>query len=170
MSDDQPVSVQLADDAYEAVRGLNHATISRAAIPGPEVYRVLGSLKLVGNGLDQALSQLASGLGRSLDEYDVYEDDGTDPLVRVAQAVDLLTEARTHARALGQLLERAQGTLNRQGYRDHEPEQGADPACGCDSPAEPHGQSFHITPQTQDAARRRAAELANGSDAEPSDG
>lgn len=118
MSDDQPITAQLADDAYEAVRGLNHATISRTSIPGPEVYRALGSLKLVGHGLDQTLSQLASGLGRSLDEYDVYEDDGTDPLVRVAQAVDLLTEARAHARALGELLERAQGTLNRQGYHD----------------------------------------------------
>jgi hypothetical protein len=170
MTDDQPITVQLADDAYEAVRAINHATINRTAIPAPEVYRVLGSLKLVGHGLDQALSQLGAGLGRSLDHYDVYEDDGADPLVSVVQAVDLLTEARAHALTLGQLLERAQVALNRQGYRDSEPEPAADPACGCDSPAEPHGQSFHITPQTQDTARRRAAELANGSDDDPSDG
>jgi hypothetical protein len=160
MTDDQLVTVQLADDAYEAVRGINHATINRAAIPAPEVYQVLGSLKLVGHGLDQALSQLGAGLGRSLDQYDVYEDNGADPLVSVVLAVDLLTEARAHARALGELLARAQVALNGQGYRDDEPEQAADPACGCDSPAEQHGQSFHVTPQTQDTAQHRAAELA----------
>ncbi len=116
--DDTPVTVRLADTVYESVRGINHATISREAIPAPEVYRVLGSLKLLGAGLDQALSQLGAGLGRSLDMYDVYEDNGADPLVSVVMAVDLLTEARTHATELGQLLAQAQVAINGQGYRD----------------------------------------------------
>ena len=163
--DDLPVTVRLADTVYEAVRGINHATISRKAIAAPEVYSVLGSLKLLGVGLDQALSQLCAGLGRSLDVYDVYEDNGADPLVSVVMAVDLLTEARTHALALGRLLEQAQGAISRQGYRDPVddgpavPDDEADPVCGCNSPAERHGQSFHVTPQTQAAARQRAAEL-----------
>lgn len=120
MSDPTLPTVQLADEAYEAVRAINHATISRPSMPGPEVYSVLGSLKLLGPGLDQALSQLAGGLGRSLDTHDVYEDDGADPLVRVTEAVDLLTEARQHAAALGRLLERAQSAVARQGYRSAE--------------------------------------------------
>ena len=165
--DDLPAAVRLADTVYESVRGINHATISRKAIAAPEVYSVLGSLKLLGVGLDQALSQLGAGLGRSLDVYDVYEDNGADPLVSVVMAVDLLTEARTHALALGRLLEQAQGAISRQGYREPvdvdgpaTPDDEHDPVCGCDSPAARHGQSFHVTPQTQAAARQRAAKLA----------
>jgi len=109
--------VALADDAYEAVRAINHATITTPH-PAPVVYRVLGSLKLLGPGLDQALSQLGAGLGRSLELHEVYEDDGADPVARVAEAVDLLTAAREHAAALGRLLEQVQGTIARQGYRD----------------------------------------------------
>jgi hypothetical protein len=164
-----PAVVSAADDAREAIRTINHATITTAN-PAPVVYEVLGSLKLLGGGLDQALSQLGSGLGRSLDLFDVYQDDGSDPAVHIAEALDYLMHARRHALQMGALLERAQGAISRQGYRADEPEQAADPVCGCDSPAEPHGQSFHITPQTQDTARRRAAELANESDDEPGDG
>lgn len=117
MSDGQPVTVQLADDAYEAVRAINHATISRPDIPAPEVYSVLGSLKLVGGALDQALRQLGVGLAGSLEAHDVYQDDGSEPLPHVLECVDALTEARQHAVALGRLLERAQGAISRQGYR-----------------------------------------------------
>lgn len=162
MSDEQPTIVTLADDAYEAVRAINHATIAGPPRPGPEVYRVLGSLKLLGPALDQALSQLGAGLGRSLERYDVYEDDGADPVQRVAETVDLLTEARQHAAALGRLLEQAQGRLSRQGYRDgtEDLDEVGDPLCGCDAPAEAHGLSFHVTAESRAAAQRRAAELA----------
>lgn len=137
MSDGQPVTVQLADDAYEAVRAINHATISRPDIPAPEVYSMLGSLKLLGGALDQALRQLGVGLAGSLDAHDVYQDDGSDPLPHVLECVDALTEARQHAVALGRLLEHAQGTISRQGYRDHEPTEEAEAPAHDDDPDDP---------------------------------
>lgn len=114
-----PAIVSAADEAREAIRTINHATITTPH-PAPVVYEVLGSLKLLGGGLDQALGQLGSGLGRSLDLFDVYQDDGSDPAARVAEALDYLTEARRHALQMGALLERAQSAISRQGY--HEPE------------------------------------------------
>jgi hypothetical protein len=107
-----------ADVAYEAVRMINHQTMADA-IPAPVVYDALGALKLLGPALGQAFGQLGSGLGRSLGVYDVYEVDGADPAVRVAQVIVLLTQARAHADALGALLGRAQSAIAGQGYRDH---------------------------------------------------
>ena len=69
----------LADEAYEAIRAINHRTMW-ARLPAPVVYSILGSLKGVGYLLPQALTQLASGLGRSLDEDLVSEDDDRDQL------------------------------------------------------------------------------------------
>ena len=71
-----PEVVQCADDAYEAIRSINHLTISTRSLPAPLVYQVLGNFKGVGNM--QALNQLAAGLGKSLDTHVVYEDDGRE--------------------------------------------------------------------------------------------
>lgn len=111
-----PQVVQCADDAYEAIRAINHMT-NGAAIPAPVVYDVLANLKGVGHLMPQALTQLAAGLGRSLDEYDVYEDDGGDPVQRVATAADHLTRAGRLAAQLGEEPEKAQSALSRQAYR-----------------------------------------------------
>lgn len=117
-----------AFDPAESAPDLGQPTyrpaVSGKAIPAPEVYAVLSSSKLLRADLDQALSQLSSGPARSLDEYDVYEDNGADPLVSAIEAVDLLTETRTHAVAMGDLLARAQVGINRQGYRDDEEDDG----------------------------------------------
>jgi len=112
--------VQLADDAYQAIRAINHITLGAKA-PAPLVYDVLGSLKNVGHLLPQALTQLSSGLGRSLDEYDVFEDDGGDPIQSVATAADHLTRAGQLAAQLGEELELAQSAIARQGYRGDGP-------------------------------------------------
>lgn len=114
-----PSVVQRADDAYEAIRSINHETMW-AKLPAPTVYSVLGNLKGVGHGLPQALGQLAQGLGRSLDEYDVYdvyEDDGRDPVQSVATATDHLRRAAELAAQLGVELEYAQTAISRHGYR-----------------------------------------------------
>ncbi|GAA1772171.1 hypothetical protein [Agromyces humatus] len=117
MTDDEiPTAVARADDAYEAVRALNHATLA-TTLPAPVVYDVLGNLKGVGHMLPQALNQMARGLGKSLEEYDVYEDGGGDPVQSVAAAVDHLTEAARLAAALGVALEAAQSAITGQGYR-----------------------------------------------------
>jgi hypothetical protein len=111
--------VQHADDAYEAIRAINHATIALdGGIPAPIVYQVLGNLKTAGGyGLAQALEQLAGGLGRSLAGYDVYEDDGSDPARTIAHAVDELLRAAADARRVGEYVDRAQSAIAGQGYR-----------------------------------------------------
>lgn len=111
-----PRVVQCADDAYEAIRAINHMT-GGGAIPAPVVYDVLGNLKGVGHMLPQTLRQLAEGLGRSLDDYDVYEDDGSDPVHSVATATDHLTRAAQLAAQIGEELEKAQSAISRQAYR-----------------------------------------------------
>lgn len=57
------------------------------------------------------------GLGKSLNDYDVYEGDGEDPAQSVATATDHLTRAAQLALQLGQELEEAQASIARQGYR-----------------------------------------------------
>jgi hypothetical protein len=87
-----------------------------AKLRATAVYDTLASLKGVGYLLPQVLNQLASGLGRSLDEYVVYEDDDRDPVKSVAEAADHLTRAVELAAALGAELERAQCAIAHQGY------------------------------------------------------
>lgn len=113
-------SVELdAQAAYEAIRSINHTTIFIGdGIPAPVVYRVLGFLQSAGgHGLAQALGQIARGLERSLATYDVYEDDGRDPVDSVAHAVNALTDAARLLQRIGPLLDVAQAAISRQGYR-----------------------------------------------------
>lgn len=108
-----------AEAAYEAIRSINHETIFvTGGIPAPVIYRVLGELKTAGGyGLNQALDQLARGLERSLDNYDVVEDDGRDPGESVLEATEALGRAADLASQIGRLLDQAQSAIARQGYR-----------------------------------------------------
>ena len=118
MSGEQrPEVVEQAAVAYEAVRRINH--ITGGPIVAPQLYWVLGSLKLLGPGLQQALRQLGDGLVASLDldGYEVYQDDGGDPVEAALAAQVHLEAAQDAAEQLGWHLERAQGAINRQGYR-----------------------------------------------------
>lgn len=117
MDEEIPEVVRAADDAYEAIRTINHLTITQV-YAAPTVYSVLGNLKGVGHLLPQACTQLARSLGRSLDEYDVYEDDGRDPVASVATATDHLSRAARLAAELGAELEKAQSAISRQGFSD----------------------------------------------------
>lgn len=114
MSENPPI-VDLAEDAYQGVRAINHATI-HGAIPAPVLYEVLGSLKQLGPGLNQALVQLGDALAQSPAAYRVYEDDGADPAASIAACRAALTAAAGHAARLGDLLEAAQQGIARQGY------------------------------------------------------
>ena len=111
--DDTHELVQHADDAYEAIRALNHRTWR--AIPAPLAYGLLGNLNNLGCGLDQLLRQLSDGLTRSLTEYDVY-DNNRDPADSVATATKAMHTAARHAHELGVLLSTAQTAINQQGY------------------------------------------------------
>lgn len=108
-----------AQEAYEAIRAINHATIFTGdGIPAPVVYRTLGFLQSAGGyGMAQALGQLARGLERSLSTYDVCEDDGRDPVDSVAHAVNALSDAVELLHGVGPLLDQAQAAISRQGYR-----------------------------------------------------
>jgi hypothetical protein len=107
-----------ADDAYEAVRVITH-NMTGASCPASVANDVLGSLKLLGPALGQALAQIGEGLGRSLEVHAVHSGDGGDPVRRVAQAISLLGEAGEHAKALGVLLDRVQSTISTQEASGH---------------------------------------------------
>jgi hypothetical protein len=121
MSEDTPLVVREADAIYESVRTINHLTIRDFVAPAPTVYGVLGNLKgATGDMLAQALTQLAAGLERSLDEYDVYEDDGRNPSESVASAAGHMRAAAGLAEQIGKHLADAQNAIAGQGYRQPE--------------------------------------------------
>lgn len=107
---------ELADTAYESIRSINHRTITARPIPAPEMYSILGNLKCLGHGLDQALQQLSTALELSLATHAVYETDGGDPTTRTAWAMGDMQSAAEHAAAIGVLLESAQGEIAQQAY------------------------------------------------------
>jgi hypothetical protein len=107
---------ELAETAYQSIRSINHITIDAKAIPAPEVYNLLGTLKCLAYSLDQALRQLARALAGSLAVYAVYEDEGGNPEESVAYAMDSMRAAADHAGRMGELLAAAQDDISRQGY------------------------------------------------------
>lgn len=111
-NDDGEVLVGLAEQAAEAIQGLNHRT--RRTIPAPWAYEVLGRLTQIAHGLPQLFDQLGDGLHRSLDEYDVY-DHARAPAVSVELVCAALDDATTHAARLGELLEEAHAAIADQG-------------------------------------------------------
>jgi len=115
MSDETPAVVQEADAIYDAVRAICHMSQTH---PAPTVYKVLGNLKgAAGHMLAQALQQLAVGLERSVTEYNVYEDDGRDPVRSVVVAADHMRAAAGLAAQLGEHLAEAQNAIAGQGYK-----------------------------------------------------
>jgi hypothetical protein len=108
---------RLADEAAEAVRAINHLTITGPALPAPSAYEVLGCLKLVGYGLSQANHQLAARLSDSASMFELYECDGRDPGDSISAAVTALQRAAEHAQAVGVLLDKAQSSIAGQGIR-----------------------------------------------------
>ncbi|MGH3811603.1 MAG: hypothetical protein ACRDUV_03975 [Pseudonocardiaceae bacterium] len=114
-------AVEYAGDAYAAIRALNHLTIGGPPLPAPTVYAVLGRLGPTGQGLNQALHQIAAALAASVHAYDLYEDDGGDPTTSISRAHTRLTDAAAHAHRVAELLDQAQTALNQQGYRHKSP-------------------------------------------------
>lgn len=81
------------------------------------MYRILGNLKNLGSFLPQISTQLAQGLVKSLQEYDVTEYEGKDPAASVALAGEHLARAAKLAAQMGEELAQAQNAINGQGYR-----------------------------------------------------
>jgi GH35 family endo-1,4-beta-xylanase len=107
--------IQSGNDAYEAIRTLNHATIT-TTIPAPVAYALLGSLRQLEHAVAQLAGQLSTGLRRSLSEFDVY-DDARDPAQSVAMAAVALEETANHANRTAECAAAAQLAITWQGFR-----------------------------------------------------
>jgi hypothetical protein len=111
-------SLNLAQEGHAFHAALHSITLrSRAAHPAPVVYGVLGNLKTIGHFLPESCAQLAQGLVKSLDDYDVTEGDGTDPAASIMSAREHLSRAAKLAEQLGTELAKAQEALAGQAYR-----------------------------------------------------
>lgn len=93
------------------------AHLTRATHPAPEVYRILGNLKNFGSFIPQISTQLAQGLVKSLEEYDVYDSESKDPAASVALTGEHLARAAKLAAQMGEELAQAQNAVNGQGDR-----------------------------------------------------
>lgn len=100
---------EMAEDAAEALRALNHLTLAApsAGVPGWEgvgdVYRVLGDVRVLADRVPQMCDQLATALERIGDRAEWRTDGGADqpPDVVAAAAVEALGAARCIAEDLG---------------------------------------------------------------------
>lgn len=84
--------------------------------PAPLAHEVLGNLKMAGSALSTVCERLSWGLQRSLDTYDVYDTEGKDPVMSVADARKHLERASLLAQDLATALAEAQTAINTQGY------------------------------------------------------
>src|SRR5680860_1405695 len=121
MSEPTAAIVHLADDSYQALRELAHLT-ARGAVPAPVLSDVLGHLKQLGPTLEQTLRQLAEGLLDSLTTYEVFDDDGADPLATVTRCCLRLADAAVFASLLGPGIDNAQAAIAYQGYHQAPPD------------------------------------------------
>ncbi|MDB6427443.1 hypothetical protein [Curtobacterium sp. 20TX0008] len=112
MTDDgnRPTVVRASAYACTALDALQAAS-EFDDIKGQDVYAALGELK---SGVGDRLPTSLRNLVRSLDAYDVREDDGSDPALAIAKAADHLGEAATMLELVWDRLEQAQTALRGQ--------------------------------------------------------
>ena len=109
MSDPAEQTLALARTAAEAIRGLNHATLSGNGLGQPaDAYVLLGELSLAAAGLPQLLGQVGRWLTTALGAGELGCDDGTGPAAAVSGAWLFIADARTSATALARALDHAQ--------------------------------------------------------------
>ena len=88
---------QLATEAAEAIRALNHRTIDAKAYDAPpSVGEAAYGLRTLTERLPQSLQQMESELLRFDAEDSIRMDDGTDPAYAVAECAAALAAARQH--------------------------------------------------------------------------
>ncbi len=117
MTDTTPA--QFADQAAEAIRALNHATLATGRddweFPS-NAYDVIGGLDRMAGGLDQALNQVWSLLAKLADSGHVTSDRGT-PDRDLRDARDALTAARAAADQLVTALSAAHSATSPLAYK-----------------------------------------------------
>lgn len=112
--------VRLAEDAEHALRALARLT-NRGAMPAPDLYDVLGTLKQILPPLEHALCHLPDRLIESLEVYEVYQDDGTDPRAAAGACGTHLDTSVHWLAQLRRALDDAQEAISGQGYRTERP-------------------------------------------------
>lgn len=117
---DPKTPAQLASDAAEAVRGLNHATLSPGHLDWEypsNAYSVIGGLERATGSLPQALEQVWSLLSGLAADGHVGSTTG-DPDKDLTAAHAALKEARAAAGALNAALQRAHSATSPLKYED----------------------------------------------------
>ncbi|MFF3720565.1 hypothetical protein [Streptomyces prasinus] len=120
MTDKTPA--QLADDAYEALRALNHATIGWNRghedwqFPG-DAYSVVGNLSQTAMVLPQALEQIEA-LVKHLESGENLRSDRNTLDTDLAATYEGLAEAKAAAQTLFEALNRAHSGLSPIAYKD----------------------------------------------------
>ncbi|SEG52610.1 hypothetical protein SAMN04489712_10642 [Thermomonospora echinospora] len=110
---DDDATAGLAQDLYEQVRQLNHATAGAPGLTRPSTaYTILGNLSASAYGLDQTFVQLGRFLRRELDGGRLGHDRGHHPAQAVQDACDALSEARDITTRLARSLGNAQSAIN----------------------------------------------------------
>jgi hypothetical protein len=116
---DAKTPAQLADDAAEAVRALNHATLSpRDGWEYPaDAYSVVGNLGMLVMRLPQVLEQLTEFVERLHQEGHVKADGG-DTLERVSNLGAAKSDAEDAATKLQSALDEMHAALSPLAYKD----------------------------------------------------
>jgi len=105
-------TLDLADQAAQAVRELNHRTRGAGAFTGPaELYRLVAELALLVGRLPQLLGQLDQWLHTEHDAGRLRTDNRTDPGPAVRDAAAHLADASDAAHDLAHVLASAQQRL-----------------------------------------------------------
>ncbi|MDX2986530.1 hypothetical protein [Streptomyces caniscabiei] len=112
---------QLSDDAYEAVRALNHATLSERdgwQYPG-DAYSTVANLSALAGGLPQALGQIEGLIGGLESDDHLKSDKGPEDLPsRLIDFHGAMGDATRQAHALYKALDRAHRALGPIAYQD----------------------------------------------------
>ena len=116
-------NAELAEQAADAIRALNHRTIGSAGqITVPDLYRLTVDVSRAVDGLPQLLEQLSQHLearsdrgGLRLDGYGLERYSSPQAAIGTAQLA--LSEATSTARALAELLDEALQVISTIGDR-----------------------------------------------------
>ncbi|WP_030390470.1 hypothetical protein [Streptomyces sp. NRRL S-241] len=117
---------ELATEAAEAIRALNHRTLDKASYENPaEVGAAAYALRMLVERLPQTLDQLRTGLLWFGAENTIRMDDGTDPRDAVAECSASLLVARQHLQGLLDELALVSARTSHMGghWPDHEDDQ-----------------------------------------------
>ena len=111
-----PSAADLAADAAETIRQLNHHTLHQQALTGPaELDLAVAELAVMSRRLPQLLRQLDRWLHTEQHAGRIRTDDATDPAAVVAHAAADLAHAGRLAHELGHTLDDAHQHLARLG-------------------------------------------------------